>query len=161
MKNQDSKAWRSVLHVAVSIEMYGYLQNAAQNLSSKFSAICCSPAVLFTEKYLDYHRFLIFNFHSCMQANEGSLPCVQIIQLIRSLKCHEVASLHKWFSPGLRPPARTFHTWDHKNKPTSWAFYFKQANQMSETPPNEPEGKQEEVYQLCVFWEQDVWKRFV
>lgn len=68
-----------MLHVAVSIERYGYLQNTAQNLSSKFSALCSSPAVLFTEKYLDYHRFLIFNFHSCMQANEERFPCVQII----------------------------------------------------------------------------------
>lgn len=79
MKNKYSEAWRNVLHVAVSIGMYGYLQNTAQNLSYKFSAICSSPAVLFTEEYLDYHRFLIFNFHSCMQANEGRLPCVQII----------------------------------------------------------------------------------
>lgn len=79
MKNKYSEAWRNVLHVAISIETYGHLQNTAQNLSSKFSAICSSSAVLFTEEYLDYHRFLIFNFHTYMKANEGRLPCVQII----------------------------------------------------------------------------------
>lgn len=46
--------------------MDGYLQNTAKHLSSKFSS---SPAVLFTEKYLDYCRFLVLNFHSFTQAN--------------------------------------------------------------------------------------------
>lgn len=68
-----------MFHLAASIEMYGYFQNTAQNLSSKFSATCSSPAVLFGEKYLAYHRFIIFNFHSCMQANEGRCACVQIM----------------------------------------------------------------------------------
>lgn len=58
-----------MFHVIVSIEMYGYLQNTAKHLSSKFSSICSSPAVLFTEKYLDYYRLLVFNFRSSTQAN--------------------------------------------------------------------------------------------
>lgn len=65
----SGEAGASVLHVVVSTEMRGYLQNTAKHLSSKFSSIFNSPVVLFIGKYLDYCRFLVFNFHACMRAN--------------------------------------------------------------------------------------------